>query len=179
MSNPSPKIDQLALGRGRRPLLGNESVSMRLSPGDRERLDAIAASYSCFYGGKGWLAGMLTKIGQGQLIIVPNAPYLDKTKEFADLQGKHDISEAENISMRLSPSDREILEGIAACYGCFYGGKPWLAGLLIKISNGQLIIVPSASYLEKSTITIDKSNPKDSVRKRIQVRNSRILSESE
>jgi hypothetical protein len=149
---------------------------MRLSSDEREGLEAIAASYGCLYGGKGWLAGMLTKIGRGQLIIVPTAPYLEKKKDFAKIQRKSNISETESISIRLSPDDRAVLEGIAASYGCFYGGKPSLSDLLTQISHGYLIVVPGASYLEKSTITIDKLNPKDSVRKRIKARSSRILS---
>lgn len=38
---------------------------------------------------------------------------------------------------------RQVLEEIAYSYNCLYGGKPWIAGLLEKISTGELVIVPA------------------------------------
>lgn len=74
MANPNPKTEQLALGRGKRPKLNNETVGMRLSSATRQNLEKIAESYDCIYGGKPWIAGLLTKIGEGQLIVVPAPP---------------------------------------------------------------------------------------------------------
>jgi hypothetical protein len=74
MANPNPKTEQLALGRGKREKLDNPTVAMRMSEQTRERLEEIAAQYGCFYGGKPWIAGLLAKIGDGELIIVPAPP---------------------------------------------------------------------------------------------------------
>ena len=74
MANPNPKTEQLALGRGKRPKLNNSTVAMRMSDHTKERLEAIAQQYDCLHGGKPWIAGLLTKIGDGELIIVPAPP---------------------------------------------------------------------------------------------------------
>ena len=76
MPNPNPKTEQLELGRGKRPTLNNDTVSMRMSQATRESLERIAASFDCFYGGKPWIAGLLEKIGSGQLTVVSTPPYL-------------------------------------------------------------------------------------------------------
>lgn len=74
MSNPSPKTEQLALGRGKRPKLNHQTVGMRMSPQTRYELERIAQSYDCLYGGKPWIAGLLEKIGSGELLVVPSPP---------------------------------------------------------------------------------------------------------
>lgn len=74
MANPNPKTEQLALGRGKRPVLNNETVSMRMSASTRQALEEIAHSYDCIYGGKPWIAGLLEKIGTGELMVVPTPP---------------------------------------------------------------------------------------------------------
>lgn len=74
MANPNPKTDQLALGRGKRSKLDHIPISMRLSSETRQALEAIAQSYDCFYGGKPWIAGLLEKIGSGELLVVPAPP---------------------------------------------------------------------------------------------------------
>lgn len=71
MSNPNPKTAQLALGRGKRPKLNNQTVGMRMSPYTRQQLDKVAGAYGCFYGGKPWIAGLLEKIASGELVVVP------------------------------------------------------------------------------------------------------------
>ncbi len=76
MANNNPKVEQLALGRGKRPKLDNETLSMRLSPLARQALEAEALRYGCIYGDKPWIAGLLTKIGNGELMIVPTPPQL-------------------------------------------------------------------------------------------------------
>ena len=75
MSNPNPPLENQELGRGKRPKLGNETVCMRMSQATREQLEQIAESYGCLYGGKPWIAGLLEKIGSGQLEVVPSPPY--------------------------------------------------------------------------------------------------------
>lgn len=74
MANPNPKTEQLVNGRGKRPVLNNETVSMRMSPSTRQALEEIAYSYDCVYGGKPWLSGLLEKIGTGELMVVPTPP---------------------------------------------------------------------------------------------------------
>jgi hypothetical protein len=74
MANPNPKTDQLALGRGKRPRLDNTTVAMRMSEQTKERLEEIAQQYDCLYAGKPWVAGLLARIGEGELIVVPAPP---------------------------------------------------------------------------------------------------------
>lgn len=76
MPNPNPKTEQLALGRGKRPKLDNPTVAMRMSEETKEALEKIALQYGCVYGGKPWIAGLLAKIGDGELLIVPAPPKL-------------------------------------------------------------------------------------------------------
>lgn len=74
MANPNPKTEQLELGRGKRPKLDHATVAMRMSEQTKERLEAIAQQYDCLYGGKPWIAGLLARIGEGELMIVPAPP---------------------------------------------------------------------------------------------------------
>ena len=78
MSNPNPKTEQLARGRGKRPKLNNQTVGMRMSKATRQRLEQIAQSYDCLYGGKPQIAGLLEKVAAGDLLIVPAPPSLPK-----------------------------------------------------------------------------------------------------
>lgn len=82
MSNPNPKTEQLALGRGKRTKLNHETVSMRMSLETKESLEAIASRYNCFYGGKPWIAGLLEKISKGELLIVPAPPAPQPQEKF-------------------------------------------------------------------------------------------------
>ncbi|MEO0406679.1 MAG: hypothetical protein AAF289_04940 [Cyanobacteria bacterium P01_A01_bin.135] len=74
MSNPNPKTEQLAKGRGKRPKLNNQTVGMRMSGQTRQQLENIAQSYDCTYGGKPWIAGLLERIAKGELMVVPAPP---------------------------------------------------------------------------------------------------------
>ena len=47
---------------------------MRMSPAVRTELEKIAEAYECTYGGKPWIAGLLEKIGLGELLVVPSPP---------------------------------------------------------------------------------------------------------
>lgn len=80
MKNSDPRLAEIRLknlesGRGKRPKLDHQFVGMRLSPQSRERLEEIAALYGCTYGSRPWLSGLLTKIANGELLIVPCPPY--------------------------------------------------------------------------------------------------------
>lgn len=81
MPNPNPPLENLALGRGKRPKLGNETVAMRMSPVTRDRLEKIAEGYNCMFGGNPWVAGLLEKIGSGELVVVPAPKYALFTDE--------------------------------------------------------------------------------------------------
>jgi hypothetical protein len=75
MANPNPNQESLSLGRGKKPKLHHQSVSMRLSAQTREKLEEIAVSYDCIYGGKPWIAGLLERIASGYLSVVPAPMY--------------------------------------------------------------------------------------------------------
>ncbi len=74
MANPNPKTEQLALGRGKRKKLHHQTVAMRMSEHTKSALEEIALQYGCLHGGKPWIAGLLAKIGEGELLIVPAPP---------------------------------------------------------------------------------------------------------
>jgi hypothetical protein len=74
MANPNPKTAQLELGRGKRQKLDHSTVAMRMSEETKGQLEVIAQQYDCLYGGKPWIAGLLARIGAGELIIVPAPP---------------------------------------------------------------------------------------------------------
>ncbi len=74
-------LENLKLGRGKRPKLNRETVAMRMDPKVRAHLEAIADSYGCIYGGKPWIAGLLDKIGNRELLIVPAPPPLESELE--------------------------------------------------------------------------------------------------
>lgn len=74
MANPNPKTQNLELGRGKRPKLDNKTVAMRMSSHTKETLEAIAQQYGCTYGDEPWIAGLLAKIADGELIVVPAPP---------------------------------------------------------------------------------------------------------
>lgn len=68
------RLANLALGRGQRPKLNHPLVGMRLAPHTREVLEHIAVQYKCFYGNKPHIAGLLSKIAAGELLVVPMPP---------------------------------------------------------------------------------------------------------
>lgn len=76
MSNPNPKLENLELGRGKRPKLNHTTVAMRMSDETKKTLEELAALYGCTYGTdeeglpKPWIAGLLAKVGEGELMIV-------------------------------------------------------------------------------------------------------------
>ncbi|RZM77791.1 hypothetical protein [Leptolyngbya iicbica] len=46
-------------------------------------------------------------------------------------------------NLRLDNEVKAEIERIAAQYGCLWGSKPWIGGLLEKIGRGELIVVPA------------------------------------
>ena len=74
MANPNPKTEHLTLGRGKRPKLDNEQVSMRMPAETKAALEELAVHYGCFYGDKPWISGLLQKVARRELIIVPAPP---------------------------------------------------------------------------------------------------------
>ncbi|MFZ9738653.1 MAG: hypothetical protein ACO3EZ_11655 [Prochlorotrichaceae cyanobacterium] len=86
--------DNLALGRGKRPKLNNETVAMRMSPETKAALEAIADSYGCSYGGKPWIAGLLAKVAQDELIIVPAPPPRNSQQNFTNTGDSTDATAA-------------------------------------------------------------------------------------
>jgi hypothetical protein len=76
MSNPNPRIENLALGRGQKPKLGHQSYKFNISPEDKDRLENIAEAYNCIYAGKGSISALLAKIARDELIIAPSPSYV-------------------------------------------------------------------------------------------------------
>jgi hypothetical protein len=76
MANPKPNTEGLRKGGGRRPLKDKAMLHIRTTGSAIDTLEAIAQSYGCVYGGKPWIAGLLGKIGTGELTIVPSPPRL-------------------------------------------------------------------------------------------------------
>lgn len=76
MDNQLDARDNLELGRGKRPKLNNQTVSMRMSSLTKQGLECIADSYKITYGNKPWIAGLLEKIGSGELMVVPTPPLI-------------------------------------------------------------------------------------------------------
>ena len=74
MSNFKRNLSGLEKGRGKRPKENNESVSMRLPSRTCLALEDIAKDYGIMYGDKPWISGLLRKIGDGELMVVPATP---------------------------------------------------------------------------------------------------------
>lgn len=86
MANSNPQVENLKLGRGKRPKLNNISIGMRISPNTKERLEEIAKDFGCIYGGKPWIAGLLEKIGSNELIVSQAPSYLIKDSQQTERQ---------------------------------------------------------------------------------------------
>jgi hypothetical protein len=69
-----------------------------------------------------------------------------RTEQLVAKRGKRPKLDNKTVAIRLSAKTREELEKIAASYNCFYGDKPWIAGLLEHIGSGHLSVVPSPPY---------------------------------
>ena len=76
MSNPNPRIENLALGRGQKPKLGHQSYKFNITPEDKDRLEMIAEAYGCTYAGKGSISALLARIARDELIITPSLSYV-------------------------------------------------------------------------------------------------------
>lgn len=63
------------------------------------------------------------------------------------------------VGMRISPDTKARLEEIAEDFGCTYGGKAWIAGLLEKIGSNELIVSKAPSYLLRDSQSDDKVVP--------------------
>ncbi|CCQ52237.1 hypothetical protein WH8501_05620 [Crocosphaera watsonii WH 8501] len=110
MANPNPNLKNLEKGRGKKPKLGHKAFSVKLDPNEKEILEEIAKSYNCTYAGKGSISGLLSKIAQQNLMVVPAPLYTPSTNNIISInKGKVDIESGEEP---LSPSDpiQEILD---------------------------------------------------------------------
>lgn len=76
MSNPNPRIENLALGRGQKPKLGHQPYKFNITPENKDQLETIAEAYGCVYAGKGSISALLAKIARGELIIAPSISYV-------------------------------------------------------------------------------------------------------
>lgn len=71
MANANPKIENLEHGRGKRSKLDHQTVAMRMSEQTKATLEEISLQFDCIYGGKAWIAGLLNKVAEGELVIIP------------------------------------------------------------------------------------------------------------
>ncbi|MCC3600082.1 MULTISPECIES: hypothetical protein [unclassified Microcoleus] len=46
----------------------------------------------------------------------------------------------QSVRVQMSPQSKQVLENLATEYGCLYGGKPHISGLLAQIADGRLTI---------------------------------------
>ena len=59
----------------------------------------------------------------------------------------------QSVRVQMSPQAKQVLENLASEYGCLYGGKPHISGLLAQIADGRLAIskktlsFPGSSYI--------------------------------
>ena len=74
MANPNPNQENLKLGWGKRAKLDHSTVAIRMSDQTKKSLEELAQKYDCLHGGKPWVGGLLTKLGNGELILVPAPP---------------------------------------------------------------------------------------------------------
>jgi hypothetical protein len=45
-----------------------------------------------------------------------------------------------SVRVQMSPQTKQVLDNLASEYGCLYGGKPHISGLLAQIADGRLAI---------------------------------------
>lgn len=64
-------------------------------------------------------------------------------------RGKRPKLNHPTVGMRMSPTTKAKLESIAEKFGCTYGGKPWIAGLLEKIGSEELMVVKTPPFLPR------------------------------
>jgi hypothetical protein len=102
MSNPNPRIENLALGRGQKPKLGHQSYKFNITPEDKDRLEMIAEAYGCTYAGKGSISALLAKIARDELIIAPSPSYVTVQNTATGNQGRE--------QERQTVLDRDLLD---------------------------------------------------------------------
>jgi hypothetical protein len=102
MSNPNPRIENLALGRGQKPKLGHQSYKFNITPEDKDRLEMIAEAYGCTYAGKGSISALLAKIARDELIIAPSPSYVTVQNTAKGNQGRE--------KERQTVLDRDLLD---------------------------------------------------------------------
>jgi hypothetical protein len=110
MGQTNASSQNLELGRGRKPKLNNQTVSMRMSPSTKAFLEDLAVSYGCLYGGSAWIAGLLEKIGRQELIVVPAPPVIpESSPQLSDLDPREAVKA--KIRDRHCPSTKNNSEG--------------------------------------------------------------------
>ena len=73
--NPKPKIANLTnMGKGRTPIPDRVTFQISSTAPKRKKLEALALSYNCTWNGEPWISGLLDKIAEGQLLVVPSPP---------------------------------------------------------------------------------------------------------
>lgn len=110
MNKENKSASNLELGRGKRPKLNNQTVSMRMSASTKQALEYIADLYEITYGNKPWIAGLLEKLGTGELMVVPAPPAIPN--ETLEASQRVDPKEAvkDRLRNRYCPPTLENIE---------------------------------------------------------------------
>lgn len=155
MPSSSQYVPQLNLGRGKRPKLNHQPISMRISLETKEEIEKIAESYDCVYAGKGSISALLNEIASDRLWVLrhPARDGLQETDILHEQKGRLSLRRRRKfkdlfqpVSIRLSKEGKERVEQIAENFGYTYGGKGWIGGLLEQIARKELIVVQKPQY---------------------------------
>ncbi len=137
MANPKPNTQGLRKGGGRRPLKDKAMLHIRTTGSAIDTLEAIAQSYGCVYGGKPWIAGLLGKIGTGELTIVPSPPRLLKISPSPVNRDVLDESKREPIPTELDALIEASAKTMKVTHGT--GNKPTFGPPIILKGQGPSI----------------------------------------
>jgi hypothetical protein len=137
MANPKPNTEGLRKGGGRRPLKDKAMLHIRTTGTAIDILEAIAQSYGCVYGGKPWIAGLLGKIGTGELTIVPSPPRLLNVSPSPVNQDVLDKSKQEPIPTELDALIEASAKTMKVTQGT--GNKPTFGPPIILKGQGPSI----------------------------------------
>jgi hypothetical protein len=137
MANSKPNTEGLRKGGGRRPLKDKAMLHIRTTGSAIDTLEAIAQSYGCVYGGKPWIAGLLGKIGTGELTIVPSPPRLPDVSPSPVNQDVLDESKHEHIPTELDALIEASAKTMKITQGT--GNKPTFGPPIILKGQGPSI----------------------------------------
>lgn len=80
------------------------------------------------------------------------ANYNPKTEHLKHSRRGRKSKNTKSFSFNLKVDETLVpaIEQIALDYGCTWGGKPWLGGLINKIARGELLVIPTPRKRKES-----------------------------